>query len=143
MLSMISSHIRPCQRVVDSRLINIVVRLSSTTSTQETSSKLTHSYYHHASSIPLLYHTVGQQLNFLAAQHPNHTCYAFKGEGNKCYTYKSFLDEVDSLATSLIDLGFEKNDRLAVWLPNTSENCALSYAASKIGVIKVRTNTIE
>ena len=99
--------------------------------------KLTQSYYHHASNIPLLYHTVGQQLDYLAADQPNHQCYVFKGEGNKSYTYKSFRDEVDSLAASLIDLGFEKNDRLAVWLPNTSENCAVSYAASKVGLIKV------
>jgi non-ribosomal peptide synthetase component E (peptide arylation enzyme) len=101
------------------------------------SPKLTQSYYYHASEIPFLYHTIGQHLDNLAAEHPDHQCYAFKGEGNKRYTYKSFLDEVDSLATSLIELGFEKNDRLAVWLPNTSENCALTYAASKVGVIKV------
>jgi non-ribosomal peptide synthetase component E (peptide arylation enzyme) len=99
--------------------------------------KLTQSYYHHASEIPFLYHTLGQHLDKLAIEYPNQECYAFKGERNKRYTYKSFLDEVDSLTTSLIELGFEKNDRLAVWLPNTSENCALTYAASKVGVIKV------
>lgn len=110
-------------------------RLASTS--RFPSEKLTQSYFHHASDIPLFYHTIGQHLDYLAAEHPNHQCYSFKGEGNKNYTYKSFLDEVDSLASSLIELGFEKNDRLAVWLPNTSENCALSYAASKVGVIKV------
>ena len=56
----------------------------------------------------------------------------------KRYTYKSFKDEVDSLAASLLELGFEKNDRLAVWLPNTSENVAMSFAASKLGIVKVR-----
>lgn len=101
------------------------------------STKLTQSYYHHASEIPLVYDTIGQHLDKLAYDYPSHRCYVFKGEGNKDYTYKSFLDEVDSLATSLIELGFEKNDRLAVWLPNTSQNCALTYAASKVGVIKV------
>lgn len=101
------------------------------------SPKLTQSYYHHASQIPLLYHTVGQHLDRMASEDPNHECYAFKGEGNKRYTYKSFLEEVDSLANSLIELGFEKNDRLGVWLPNTSENCVITYAASKVGVIKV------
>ncbi|CAF3349434.1 unnamed protein product [Rotaria socialis] len=104
------------------------------------SPKLTQSYYHHASEIPLLHHTVGQHLDGLAALYPNHECYAFKAEGDKRYTYKSFLDEVDSLAASLLELGFEKNDRLGVWLPNTSENCVLSYATSKVGVIKVNIN---
>lgn len=101
------------------------------------SPKLKQSYYYNSSEIPLLHHTVGQHLEGLASAYPNHECYVFKGEGNKRHTYKSFLDEVDSLSRSLIDLGFEKNDRIAVWLPNTSENCALSYAASRIGVIKV------
>ena len=113
-------------------------RLSSSyTKTPFPSSKLTHSYYQHASDIPLLYHTIGQHLDKLAHAYPDHECYAFKGEGNKRYTYKSFLDEVDSLATSLIELGFEKGDRIGVWLPNTSQTCALTYAASKVGAIKV------
>lgn len=37
-----------------------------------------------------------------------------------------------------MDLGFEKNDRFAVWLPNRSENVVMSYVASKLGLIKVR-----
>jgi non-ribosomal peptide synthetase component E (peptide arylation enzyme) len=45
---------------------------------------------------------------------------------------------VDSLAASLLELGFEKNDRFAVWLPNTSENVAMTFAASKLGLIKVK-----
>ena len=125
-------------RSLHSPIIHLSSRLSSTlTKTAIPSPKLTQSYYHHASEIPLLYHTIGQHLDNLAIEYPDHQCYAFKGEGNKRHTYKSFVDEVDSLATSLIELGFEKNDRLAVWLPNTSENCALTYAASKVGVIKV------
>lgn len=55
----------------------------------------------------------------------------------KRYTYKTFKNEVDCLSASLLELGFEKNDRFAVWLPNTSENVTISYAASKLGLIKV------
>ena len=99
--------------------------------------KLTQSYYHHPSDIPLLHHSLGQHLDRLAQAYPDHECYAFKSEGNKRYTYKSFLDEVDSLATILIELGFEKGDRIGVWLPNTSEKCAMTYAVSKVGLIKV------
>ncbi len=47
---------------------------------------------------------------------------------------------MDSLAASLLELGFEKNDRFAVWLPNTSQNVAMTYAASKLGLIKVNIN---
>jgi fatty-acyl-CoA synthase len=119
-------------------IFTLFLRLSSSsTKTTFPSSKPTHSYYHHASDIPLLYHTIGQHLDQLAHAYPNHECYVFKGEGNKRYTYKSFLDEVDALATSLIELGFEKGDRIGVWLPNTSQTCAMSYATSKVGLIKV------
>ncbi len=45
---------------------------------------------------------------------------------------------MDSLAASLLELGFEKNDRFGVWLPNTSENVAMTFAASKLGLIKVK-----
>ena len=47
---------------------------------------------------------------------------------------------MDSLAASLLELGFEKNDRLAVWLPNTSENVAVTFAASKLGLMKVKSS---
>ncbi|CAF0780132.1 unnamed protein product [Adineta ricciae] len=102
--------------------------------------KLTQSYYHHPSDIPLLHHSLGQHLDRLAQAYPDHECYAFKSEGNKRYTYKSFLDEVDGLATILIELGFEKGDRIGVWLPNTSEKCAMTYAVSKVGLIKANIN---
>jgi fatty-acyl-CoA synthase len=119
-------------------MITFSSRLSSSSSkTLLPSAKLTQSYFHHASDMLLLHHTLGQHLDQLAHTLPNHECFAFKGEGNKRYTYKSFLDEVDSLATSLIELGFEKGDRIGVWLPNTSQNCAMTYAASKAGLIKV------
>lgn len=117
----------------------IVTRLASSScaTTILPESKLTLSYDYSASNVPLLYHTLGQHLDQLAQAYPNHECYLFQAEGKKRYTYKSFLDEVDSLAASLIDLGFEKGDRIGVWLPNTSQSCAMSYAATKVGIIKV------
>jgi len=109
MLSLSSSRVWLSYRSI----ISLSSRLQSTSIKVHTpSSKLTQSYYHHASEIPLVYDTIGQHLDKLATDYPDHRCYVFKGEGNKSYTYKSFLDEVDSLATSLIELGFEKNDRL-------------------------------
>ncbi|CAF0972162.1 unnamed protein product [Adineta steineri] len=131
--------------LVNRSLYSSIFTLSSRLSSSYTklpfpSSKLTQSYYYHASDAPLLYHTIGDHLDQLANTYPNHECYAFKSEGNKRYTYKSFLDEVDSLAASLLELGFEKGDRIGVWLPNTSQTCAMSYVASKLGLIKVNIN---
>jgi acyl-coenzyme A synthetase/AMP-(fatty) acid ligase len=76
---------------------------------------------------------------YLAIKHHHHLLYSPHTLGEqKRYTFKSFKDEVDSLAASLLELGFEKNDRFAVWLPNTSENVAMTFAASKLGLIKVK-----
>ncbi|UJR12979.1 hypothetical protein I4U23_000005 [Adineta vaga] len=101
--------------------------------------KLTSSYYHHVSSLPLIYKTLSQSFDEIAIGHPNHECYIFRSE-QKRFTFKSFKHEVDSLAASLLELGFQKHDRFAVWLPNTSENVAMSFAASKLGLIKVNIN---
>ncbi|CAF0903546.1 unnamed protein product [Adineta steineri] len=103
------------------------------------STKLTSSYFHHVSSLPLQYKTISQSFDETADKYPDHECYVFKSE-QKRYTFKSFKHEVDSLAASLLELGFEKNDRFAVWLPNTSQNVAMTFAASKLGLIKVNIN---
>ncbi|CAF1198598.1 unnamed protein product [Rotaria sordida] len=71
----------------------------------------------------------------MALKYSDHECFIFKSE-QKRYTYKALKHEIDSIAASLLELGFEKNDRFAVWLPNTSENVTMSFAASKLGLIK-------
>lgn len=125
-------------RLFQPRHLTLSSRFSSS-STEKPShiSKLTHSYNYHALDVPLFYHTMGQHLEQLAQTHSSHECFVFKGEGNKRYTYKSLLDEVDSLATSLIELGFQKGDRIGVWLPTLSQSCVVSYATSRIGAVKV------
>lgn len=55
----------------------------------------------------------------------------------KRFTFKSFQEQVNNFAAALLQLGLEKNDRVAIWLPNTSENVAMSFVASKLGLIKV------
>jgi fatty-acyl-CoA synthase len=119
-----------------------------------TPTKLTLSYFHNASTWPFQYKTVAQSFDELASQYPDHECYIFKGmlpqmntgihlcfhtvAENKRYTYATFKDEIDSLATSFHELGLQNGDRIAVSLPNSSENIVLSYAASRLGLIKVR-----
>ncbi|CAF3766265.1 unnamed protein product [Rotaria sordida] len=101
--------------------------------------KLTSSYYHHASPFRMVYKTLSQSFDETADKYSDHECLVFKSE-QKRYTYKTFKEEVDNIAASLLDLGFQKNDRFAVWLPNTSENVTISYAASKLGLVKVNIN---
>ncbi|CAM4840994.1 unnamed protein product [Rotaria magnacalcarata] len=112
-------------------------RRNNSTITQKI--KLTSSYFHHASSFPLVHKTLSQSFDETATIYPDHECLVFRGE-QKRYTYKTFKNEVDSIAASLLDLGFKTNDRFAVWLPNTSENAVMSFVASKLGIIKVYIN---
>lgn len=105
--------------------------------TAASSKKLKSSYFHHHTDLELVYKTISQSFDETAHQYANEECYVFKSE-QKRYTYQSFKKEVDALSASLIDLGFQKNDRLAVWLPNTSENVVASFVASKLGLIKVK-----
>ena len=130
--------------------LDILIRHETTTS-RPSSTKLTSSYFHHVSPLPLVYKTISQSFDETATKYPDHECYVFKGISffllisvfncplgeQKRYTFESFKQEVDSLAASLLELGFQKNDRLAVWLPNVSENVATTFAASKLGLIKV------
>jgi non-ribosomal peptide synthetase component E (peptide arylation enzyme) len=43
------------------------------------------------------------------------------------------------MALALLELGFEKNDRLLVALPNCSESAVLIHVAGKLGLVKVCT----
>ncbi|CAF0863208.1 unnamed protein product [Adineta ricciae] len=115
------------------------LKLRQASSSAVPPAKLTSSYFHHSSSLPFVYKTISQNFDETAAKYPDHECYVFSSE-QKRYTFKSFKEEVDGLAASLLELGFEKNDRFAVWLPNTSQNVAMTYAASKLGLIKVNIN---
>jgi fatty-acyl-CoA synthase len=58
-------------------------------------------------------------------------------EENKRYTYASLKHEIDCMALALLELGFEKNDRLLVALSNCSESAVLTHVAAKLGLIKV------
>jgi len=40
--------------------------------------KLTTSYFHHTSSLPFSYKTIGQTFDETAAKYSNHECYVFK-----------------------------------------------------------------
>lgn len=57
----------------------ILVHLNKrNTSTISSTSKLTTSYFHHVSSLPLIYKTLGQTFDETVNKYPNHECYIFK-----------------------------------------------------------------
>ena len=45
---------------------------------QDSSTKLTSSYFHHVSSLEFVYKTLSQGFDETAAKYPDHPCYVFK-----------------------------------------------------------------
>jgi hypothetical protein len=58
-------------------VLHFNTRHNSTTSPSST--KLTHSYFHHASSLPFVYKTISQSFDETAAKYSDHECYVFTG----------------------------------------------------------------
>jgi hypothetical protein len=63
-----------------------IKRRNNSTTPQTPSLKLTSSYYHHASSLPLIYKTISQNFDETAAKHPDHECYVFKSISIRDYS---------------------------------------------------------
>jgi acetoacetyl-CoA synthetase len=61
----------------------------------------------------------------------------FKGEGQpvRTLTYQELFDEVEKLAHSLRELGLQKGDRVAGFIPNIPEAIIAMLAAASIGAI--------
>jgi len=99
----------------------------------------TKSYVHGASSIPLLFETIGERLKLAAKLHPDREFVIFKTE-NVRRTYKQVYDDAEKLALGLTHLGLEKDDRLGIWSPNCYEWIVTQFAAALAGLILVNVN---
>ena len=59
---------------------------------------------------------------------------------NKKLTYEQFLKEVEATACSLLALGVQRQDRVAVWSSNCLEWTVLQHATAMIGSVQVSLN---
>ncbi len=55
-------------------------------------------------------------------------------------SYRELQAQVNQCAKGLMQLGFQKGERVGIWSPNRSEWCITQFATSKIGVILVNIN---
>ncbi len=83
--------------------------------------------------------TVGQILEKTAAQVPDKIAVV---DGAKRKTYGELNSLADALAASLVELGFKKGDRAAIYMPNSIEFMVAFYAMQKLGVIVAWVNPI-
>ncbi|GAA3526837.1 AMP-binding protein [Amycolatopsis ultiminotia] len=97
------------------------------------------SYTSGVADVPLLYQTIGQNLDHTAALHPGRDALVEAGTGRR-WTYREFRADTDVLALGLLDAGVGKGDRVGILAPNTAEWTLLQYATAKIGAILVTIN---
>lgn len=82
---------------------------------------------------------VGQILERAAEQSPDKTAVV---DGDRRKTYKELDTMANALAVSLTEMGFEKGDRVAIYMKNSLEFLVAFYALQKLGVIVVWINAI-
>jgi fatty-acyl-CoA synthase len=83
--------------------------------------------------------TLGQVLENSAAESPDKVAVV---DGKRRITYAELNATVDALATGLAGLGFEKGDRVAIYMKNALELVTAFYALQKIGVVVVWINAL-
>ena len=101
--------------------------------------RLTQSYVHGASDVPLLGMTIGQCLDATAARVPDNDALVVRHQ-NVRLSYAALKREVDALAAGLLALGLEPGERIGIWSPNNAEWAITQFAAAKAGLILVNIN---
>lgn len=97
------------------------------------------SYYCGEASIPLMYETIGNCFDRMANSFPHNEALVVKHQ-NIRWTYSEYKEEINKLATGLLQLGIKAGDRVGIWAPNCFEWCLTQFATAKIGAIMVCIN---
>ncbi len=97
--------------------------------------------------------TIGGMLRQTARRHGDREAVVFpkltpeetprsEGEPGECYrlTYRELDDRVDQVARSLLGLGLNKGDHVAVWATNWPRWVLLQFATARIGAVLVTIN---
>ena len=101
--------------------------------------KLTQSYVHGASSMPLIGETIGVHFDKAAAQWAERDALVVRHQDVR-WTYGELQRRVDAFAAGLLALGLEPGDRVGIWSPNNSEWVVAQFATAKAGLILVNIN---
>jgi fatty-acyl-CoA synthase len=101
--------------------------------------KLTQSYVHGASDLPLIGDTIGVHLDRMADLSPDRPALIARQQEIR-WSYGEFRDRVEALAAGLLGLGLLPGDRLGIWSPNNSEWVLTQFASAKAGLILVNIN---
>lgn len=87
----------------------------------------------------LLDHTIGKALQGTVETYGSSEALVVKHQGVR-WTWQVLHEQVQSVASGLIGLGFDKGDRLGIWAPNCLEWVVAQFATAQIGVVLVNIN---
>ncbi|GAB0099947.1 acyl-CoA synthetase family member 2, mitochondrial [Sergentomyia squamirostris] len=97
------------------------------------------SYIHNIGKYPLVYRTIGQQLNLIASEFGDREAVVCVEE-EKRITYDQLKKDADRLAAGFLNLGLSQGDRVGLWAPNVSSWPVVMFAAARAGLILVALN---
>lgn len=100
-------------------------------------SKLSHAVG--ATDVPLIEDTIGVYFDNVCAKYPIHEALVSRHQDDRL-TYGELKRRVDAVACSLMRLGLEKGDRVAIWSQNNVEWLLTQYATAKAGLVLVNIN---
>src|ERR671913_2193174 len=83
--------------------------------------------------------TVGGLLDLVAERRPDDEALVYADRDLR-YTYTEFKEVVEKCARSLMALGIDKGDHIAVWGQNVPEWVTLQFATGKVGAVLVTIN---
>jgi fatty-acyl-CoA synthase len=101
--------------------------------------KLTQSYVHGVSDVPLIGETIGVHFDKAAARWPEQDALVVRHQKVRL-SYREMQRQVDALAAGLLALGLEPGDRIGIWSPNNAEWALTQFATAKAGLILVNIN---
>jgi fatty-acyl-CoA synthase len=101
--------------------------------------KLTQSYVHGTSSVPLIGQTLGSFFDEAARRWDKSDALVVRHQ-NVRWTYAELKRKVDDFAAGLLSLGLEPGDRVGIWSPNNAEWVVTQFATAKAGIILVNIN---
>src|SRR5215213_6347002 len=83
--------------------------------------------------------TVGRLLDLVAGRRPDDDALVYPDRDLR-YTYRELKEVVEGCARTLMALGIEKGDHVAVWGQNVPEWVILQFATGKVGAVLVTVN---
>ena len=102
--------------------------------------KLTQSYVHGASTVPLIGETLGAYFDRVVARWRDELALVVRHQQVR-WSYGDLGRRVDDLAAGLLALGLEPGDRVGIWSPNNAEWVITQFATAKAGLVLVNINS--